>query len=155
MIPLFFILLLLAALCAFGLYRVRREREQEKADRRRLQTSDMYAALLAGLQPDPRRAVASLSVSGEEVILRYLEPELSPRRFRLESAGYPPLDQRFVLPLAHALAFDIPALQDENAYHLVEKTMRSANGRTRITYVYELKMQVTADMRRTRRRRRE
>ncbi len=141
MIILLFVLLVLLAVCLLGMLWINGARGRERADRRAIRTGDLYAEVLTALNVDPRRPILSLSVSCDEVVLKYLDPDISPRVFRMRDAGFEPLQQRFVLAMTHALAVDLPVLQDENRYHLVEKRRRSEDGMSRIAYVYELNME--------------
>lgn len=134
--PLIVLILLVAALCLFILWRIRRVHRRQAYYVSRVRASDMYGHLYPLLLRCSRRSVESIAIRPESVCIRLYNPAGRTLLYTFDKHGFDPLEPDTLLALALAVAVDLPLLQDRARYTFRTCTAPGVNGIRTTWYEY-------------------
>ena len=100
--PLIALILLVAALCLFILWRIRRVHRRQAYYVSRVRASDMYGHLYPLLLRCSRRSVESIAIRPESVCIRLYNPAGRTLLYTFDKHGFDPLEPDTLLALALA-----------------------------------------------------
>ncbi|MBQ9306442.1 MAG: hypothetical protein IJ229_00845 [Clostridia bacterium] len=135
------IVLILILLVVYAMLKLRREKHRSDRRTEAIRQSRMYPAILEMLTLASQHIIAQVRVTGDDITVRFLDPRHEALGYSMQEHGFEPLEERFTLALAQALALDFPFLSDEKQYRLVETRRSSTDGTGRVAYAYELTME--------------
>ena len=135
------IVLIFILLVVYAMLRLRREKHRSERRTEAIRQSRIYPAIRDMLTTASQHIIAQVRVTGDDVTVRFLDPRHEVMGYSMQENGFEPLEERFTLALAQALALDFPFLSDETQYRLVETRRSGRDGTGHVAYAYVLTME--------------